>query len=146
MKRIHAWVALACLLPTSAALAGPYTDDLSKCLVESSTDEEKTTLVQWIFVAMAHHPSVASMANITPEVVEKHNAAVGKLFTQLLTEACADKTVKAMKYERNQALAQAFQVLGQVAAGSLFADPGVAAIMTGLEKYFDKEKFDALAK
>jgi hypothetical protein len=71
---------------------------------------------------------------------------VGALFTRLLTEACADKTVKAMKYERNQALPQAFQVLGQVAAGSMFADPGVAAIMTGLEKYFDKEKFDALAK
>ena len=44
MKSIHAVVAVA-MLSVTPAFAGIYTDDLSRCLVDKSTPDEKNTLV-----------------------------------------------------------------------------------------------------
>ena len=49
------------------AVAGPYADSLTKCLVQSTTTNDKTTLVQWIFAMMALHPQVSSMSALTKE-------------------------------------------------------------------------------
>jgi hypothetical protein len=49
--KASALMALA-LLSTTPALAGIYTDDLSRCLVEKTTTEDKTTLVQWMLKIM----------------------------------------------------------------------------------------------
>jgi len=145
MKRIHAVVAIA-LLTMSPAFAGVYGDDLSRCLVEKTTSQEKTSLVQWIFVAMSRHPSVSSLTKITADDVEKHNKVAGELFTRLLTETCAEQTKKAVKYEGGAAIQNAFGVLGQVATSELFTNQDVAAVMSGLEKYLDAKKLEALSK
>jgi hypothetical protein len=145
MKKSYALVAL-CLLATSPAMAGVYTDDLSRCLVEKTSTADKTALVQWIFVAMAQHPSVSSLTKITSDDVDRHNKAAGALFMRLLTESCVDASKKAVKYEGGAALQVSFQVLGQAAAGELFAHPDVTKVMSGLEKYLDKDKLEALSK
>jgi len=60
-----AW-AVSLFLLASPAVAGPYSDDLAKCLVRSTTPEDKTLLVQWMFATMAlqrelfAHPDVAA--------------------------------------------------------------------------------------
>jgi hypothetical protein len=145
MKKPFAIVAL-CLLAASPAMPGVYTDDLSRCLVEKTSTEDKTALVQWIFVAMAQHPSVSSLTRITSEDVDRHNKAAGALFMRLLTESCVDASRKAVKYEGGAALQVSFQVLGQAAAGELFAHPDVTKVMSGLEKHLDKDKLEALSK
>jgi len=61
----------------------------------------------------------------------------------LLTVSCKEQSQKAVKYEGRMAIQAAFQVLGQVAAGELMANPEVAAGLAGLNKYFDEEKLDA---
>ncbi len=136
-------VLLAALSP---AQAGPYTDDLSRCLVEKSTADDKSLLVQWIFVAMAQHPSVAGLTRITAEDKEKHNRQAGDLFMRLLTETCVDDSKKALKYEGAVAIQMAFQVLGQAAAREIFAHPDVSEMMAGLDKYVDKQKLESLAQ
>ena len=65
---------------------------------------------------------------------------------RLLTEACVEQAKKAIKYEGPATFAVSFQVLGQVAGSELFSSPEVSAAMTGLEKYTDKTKLEALAK
>jgi hypothetical protein len=145
MKRFHAIVAVA-LLTMSPAFAGVYGDDLSRCLVEKSTPEEKSLLVQWIFVAMSRHPSVSSFTRITADDVERYNKIAGELFTRLLTETCAEPSKKAIRYEGATAFQSAFQVLGQVAAGDLFQNPEVAAVMGGLDKYLDAKKLETLSQ
>jgi hypothetical protein len=146
MKTLPIAVTLACLGTISPAIAGPYTDDLSRCLVEKSSTEDKTSLLQWIFVAMAQHPSVSAFTKITPDDVEKHNKAAGALFMRLLTETCNDNSKKAIKYEGAASIQLSFQVLGQAAAGELFTHPDVSKMMSGLEKYLDKAKLEALSK
>jgi hypothetical protein len=145
MKRFHALVAVA-FMTISPAFAGVYGDDLTRCLVDKSTTDEKSSLVQWIFVAMSRHPSVSPMTKITADDVDKYNKVAADLLVHLLTETCVDPAKKAIKYEGATAIQSAFQVLGQVAAGELFANPEVGAVMGGLDKFLDTKKLEALSQ
>jgi hypothetical protein len=128
----------------SAAQAGLYTDDMSRCLVEATSREDKATLVRWIFIALSQNPAISSLSKVTGADIDKANEAVGALFMKLLTDSCADKTKKAISYEGEAAIQTSFAVLGQVAAAELFSDPKARAVMAGLDKYADKKKLDAL--
>lgn len=125
-------------------MAGLYTDDLSRCLVSSTTENDRVTLVKWIFAAMAQHPAVSSLATVSTADLEKSNQDTANLFMKLLTETCAAKTKDAVKYEGGGAVGNAFQVLGQVAATDIFSDPKVTEVISGLEKYIDKKKLEEL--
>src|SRR5262245_60520797 len=101
MKRslpLFAWILSAALL-ASPAFAGPYTDDLSKCLVRSTTPEEKSLLVQWMFATMALHPDVKYLAKVTPAERAKLNQRVAALFESLLTRSCLSEARNALKNE-----------------------------------------------
>ena len=145
MKSHRIAVATAMLLAGNAltpspALAGPYTDDLSKCLVANTTESDKTTLMTWIFAAISLNPTVAPMAHITPAKRKQINADMGKLFMSLMTETCRSQSQAAYKYEGNSALETSFSVLGQVAGRELFSSPEVAKGMGELDAQIDKKK------
>ena len=135
-------VAGSLLLFSGAVNAGVYTDDLSRCLIESSTPEDKITLVKWMFTAMSLHPAVASLSNVTPQQRDDSNRDVANLFVKLLTQTCKDQANRAMQYEGQLALQSSFNVLGQVAGKELFMNPNVAAGMAGLERHLDKDKIN----
>ncbi len=132
------------LLLSGAVHAGPYTDDLSKCLLGKSTMDDHIVIVQWMFAAMSRHPAVAPMATVSDAQVDVANAHMAELFTRLLTVTCRDQTKLALKYEPNIALLQGFQALGQEAGRELFVNPDVMKGMSGMSKYFDKKKLDDL--
>ena len=44
--------AAAALLVSMNVQAGVYTDELSKCLVEKTTTQDRTVLVTWVFTAL----------------------------------------------------------------------------------------------
>ena len=137
------------LLVATASLqetAGPYTDDLSKCLVESTNKQDRIDLVRWIFAAAAANPAVASLANVTPKAMDEADTATGALFTRLLTESCKEKAKAAITYEDSMALQTSFQLLGQVAAGELFASPEVRQAVSGLQAHVDAKKLEELKK
>jgi len=143
MKRALVGVAL---LAASSANAGLYGDDMSRCLVEKTTKEERIALVRWMFVAAAAHPAVADIAKIGSDELDKSNKLLGELMTTLLADRCKEQTKKAVKYEGPAAIQLGFQVLGQVAGSDLFSSPEVAKGMAGLEKYIDKQKLEMLGK
>ncbi len=127
---------------TTTVQAGLYTDDLSRCLVESTTASDKVSLVKWMFTAAALHPAVSSIASVSEAQLNAANKATAELFMKLLTESCKDQSQKAVKYEGQAAIQGGFTILGQVAARELFASPEVSAGMAGLEKYFDEKKLE----
>jgi hypothetical protein len=49
-KTLLAFVGTASIW-TSMAAAGPYSDDLAKCLVKSTTKEDRVSLIRWLFAA-----------------------------------------------------------------------------------------------
>jgi hypothetical protein len=128
--RLRAVSALSILLFLSnAAFAGPYTDDLSKCLVASTTQADRVALARWIFISFAAHPSVAPISSVKPADIESANAEIGSLFMKLLTDSCREKTKMAIKYEGPAAIQFSFQTLGQVAGMELASNASVQARM-----------------
>jgi len=133
-------VFLILLFKAVPASAGPYTDDLTKCIVESTTMTERIEFVKWMFFAISMHPVAKEYSSVTEEQIAEANKQTAGLFMKLITESCREKAAKAIKYEGQAAFQTSFQTLGQVAAKDLFSDPEVAKVMSGLEKYIDGDK------
>jgi hypothetical protein len=141
-NRIGQAALLALVLHAGTAQAGPYSDDLAKCLVESTTAADKNALVKWMFATAALHPAVKSIASVTDAERAQSTRSTAELFVKLLTESCRAQAQQAVKYEGATALQTGFQILGQVAARELFADPNVAQGLAELEQYIDSRKIE----
>lgn len=143
----HPQIALTTLIAIGwavSASAGPYSDDLSKCLVSKTTEADRVTFVQWMFSALSLHPAVKPMTTVSAEKLDDANKRTAELFTNLLTESCREEVRAALQYEGTAAFQTSFQVLGQIAGRELLSSPDVAAAMAGLEKHFDREKLESV--
>jgi hypothetical protein len=137
-------IAFIAILFSSAAHAGPYGDDMARCLVESTTKEDRIALVRWMFAAAASNPAVAPIAKVSPQIMDDANSSMGALVMRLLTDSCKDKTKKALTYEGPATIQLSFQVLGQVAAGEMFSSPEVRNAISGMQKHIDVKKLEEL--
>jgi len=140
MKRI---LLLTALFPLAlSAQAGPYGNDLSKCLISSTSASDKELLVEWIFYAIALNPKVKPMTDIPPARREEIDKRVGKTFERLVTDSCLVQTQQAVKYEGTQSINESFRLLGQVAAQEMFANPEVAKGVQNFTKYVDIDRMN----
>ncbi len=136
-------LSVAAVATPRIAVAGPFTDDLSKCLVSKTSPEDKTALVQWIFTVIALHPSVADIAKVPDAKREAATRKAAALFEVLVTDRCLAQAQQAIKFEGTSAFEASFKVLGEIAAGGLFADPAVAAGSAQMASYLDEKKIAA---
>jgi hypothetical protein len=144
IRHFTAAAVAAIALSISPASAGVYTDDLTKCVVKSSDDNDQLALVQWIFSAISRNPAVEPLATITPEQRQTFDRKAAALVQRLLFENCRNEAIAALKYEGPSTMAAAFQVLGQVAARGLMSEPHAAQGLKSLGNYLDKEKTSEL--
>ena len=145
-KYLAAGTLLSCLvilMPTIAP-AGPFADDMAKCMVRSTSEQDRSDLTRWMFAAMSSHPDLAAMSKISAKERDDINAKVGELFSRLMFESCKSEIVQAVQNEGPNTIAYAFQILGQVAARGLFTDPHVTDQMQVLQKYVDQSKLKNL--
>jgi hypothetical protein len=126
------------------AIAGPFADDMARCLVKSTSDEDRTDLVRWIFSSMSLHPDLTSLSKITADARNDIDAKTGKLISRLLFDSCKAETLEAVKNEGPQTLQYAFNILGQVAARGIFSDPHVTEEMQALDKQLDQAQLKEL--
>lgn len=122
---------------SQSSVAGPFTDKLSICLVNNTSQADKSLLVKWIYAAISSHPEVRSMSNISVKKGNELNRETAALFTTLLTSRCYKETRSAIKYEGAIAFKTSFGVLGQVAMKGLIKNPDVNRYISGLDKYVD---------
>ncbi len=122
------------------ASASVYSDDLGKCLVAHTSNDDRVLLIQWMFVAFSAHPAVRPLASVTPEQKEEFDKKVAALFVRLMTDSCHKEALDALKYDGAPAVGVAFQLLGQVAARDLMTQHDVAAAMGNLGKYLDNDE------
>lgn len=134
-----ALIVLGLLMLPPMATAGEFADDLSDCLLNSTTEEDKLSLVRWMFTAMALHPGVADVADVSLSTREKANREMAELLVDLLSIRCFSETQLALQNEGTVALQASFNALGQIAATNLFSDPNVAAGLASLETYISAE-------
>lgn len=137
-------VVLGMLLPATS-YAGVYSDDMGKCLVSATSQEDKTALVRWIFATAALHPDVASIAKVSEEERAQMDRNIAALFERLVTEACRNETRQAIRYEgMNTAFESSFALLGKVAMQELMTDARVGAGFESFTKYLDQQKLQEL--
>ncbi|WP_286232517.1 hypothetical protein [Thalassotalea sediminis] len=122
---------------SQVSLAGEYTEQLGKCLVSSTTEDDRNKLVRWMFVAASNHPAVDDLVQSSADKLDMANKHLGQLITRLVTVACKNETKRAIENEGEVALEASFNVLGKVAGQELFSHPSVAIGLSGLSQYVD---------
>ena len=143
LKALFAFGLLA--LSTSAA-AGPYNDKLAMCLVEKTTEADKTNLLRWMFAAMAQHPNVKDLTQVSEAQGEAMNKQVADLLWALMSDRCLAETRQAVKYEGDSAIGTSFEVLGRVAMQGLMSEPDVTAYIGRLDQHVEPGAIEALIK
>ena len=118
---------LVLLTLSPLAISDEYTDKLSARLTAATTEEDKLSLVKWMFTAIAFQPAVEEIADVSHSASEHANTEVAELRVNLLSRTCFSETKLALKNEGSLALQASFATLGDVAATNLFSDPTVAA-------------------
>lgn len=141
MSKKLALLALLALAPS--AHAGVYGDTLGKCLVSSSSDQDKQQLMEWIFAAISLNPAISPYANISPDKREEIDKNMAGLFERLIGATCKKESSEALKYEGPGSFGAAFQLLGQVAGQQIFASPEVAK---GAENFYKQLDIETLQK
>src|SRR5579863_5748972 len=86
------------------APASVYSDDLGKCLVAQTSNDDRVLLIQWMFSALSAHPAVHPLSAITPEQKQEFNQKVAALFLRLMAESCHKEAVDALKYDGTSAV------------------------------------------
>ncbi|ACQ94267.1 conserved hypothetical protein [Tolumonas auensis DSM 9187] len=143
MKRILSAILLTCLL-SSNALSGPFSDDLSRCLLKKTNDTDKVLLMQWIFVAISKHPDVNNFTSISKKESNLVSKNTALLIQDLVVNRCHDEAKQALKYEGDKAWGDSFKLFGEVAMSGLMKNSKVEAYMNEMDNYFDKNKLSTL--
>jgi hypothetical protein len=150
-RRVAALVCALGVLALGVGVSGParagvYSDDLAKCLVKAASPTDVSVFVVWMFSAMTLQPDVKPYSSMTDAQRDEAGRRAAALLQRLMVVDCHTETVAAIKYEGVSSLETGFNVFGQVAGRGLIASPAVAANLQKMATYFDKPKFEALAK
>ncbi len=133
-------LALCLILPFSfQANAGMYGDDLSRCMLESATEEDKIILVRWMFTAMSQHPAINEFSKVKDKQRSKANQEMARLMVELLSVRCLDQAQKAVKFEGGTTIQASFKMLGQMAGRAIFTNPQVAEGIGEMKDFIDSD-------
>lgn len=145
-KKLMIVAGLGCLvaMSTHRATAGPFANDMARCMVNSTSAADRADLMRWMFSAMVLNPDLASMATVPATERNELTAKAAALFSRLMFDSCKSQVKLAVRNEGPQAIVYAFQVLGQVAARGIMTDPHVSQSLQALGKDMDQTKLKSL--
>ena len=147
-KILYIFTVLTFLLNISnqPTFAGPFADEMAKCLVTSTNNRDRNKLLKWMFKIYSDHPEVSYMVDLSDREKKVIDKEMADLFTRLLSEDCFEESKNAQKYEGNIVFVNAFRILGQTAAQGFLGNPDVQRSMKKVYGLMDYEKLDYLGK
>ncbi|EXC32183.1 hypothetical protein J520_1779 [Acinetobacter sp. 869535] len=122
------------------ALAGPTVDQLSNCLMKSTTPTDKTVVLQWTFVALGNHPDLKAFSNMTATQKEALDKNLATVLQRILVEQCSAQTKAVIQTEGLQAVGDSFQELGSITGEEILKTPEIKQQLNGVLKYVDLNK------
>lgn len=128
---------LSVAVPTIAQ-AGPFEDEMASCLVRSTTEADRTSLVRWMFSLAALHPAVESLAVVSASDRAEVNRSAARLVERLLVESCPAQAKDAFRHEGPAVIGGLFRALGQVASQGLFSDPAIGEGSAAIGRELDR--------
>ena len=134
------FMAAALLSAAQIAAAGPTVDQLSDCLVKSTTATDKTAVLQWTFAALSTHPDLKRFSQVTDAQKTELDKNLATVLQRIPVEQCSAQTKAVIQAEGIQAVGEAFQQLGQSAGEDIVKDPAVRQQLQGTLRYIDLNK------
>lgn len=125
---------------TQLAVAGPTVDQLSDCLVKATTATDKTTVLQWTFVALSTHPDLKSFSNVTDTQKNQLDQKFAQVVQRVIVDQCAAQTKAVIQAEGLQAVGDSFQQLGRATGEEILQNPEVKQQLKGVIRYVDLNK------
>lgn len=125
---------------TQVTLAGPTVNQLSDCLMKSTTVTDKTTVLQWTFVALGNHPDLKAFSNVTATQKEALDKNLATVLQRILVEQCSAQTKAVIAAEGVQAVGDSFQELGRITGEEILENPEVKSQLKGVLRYVDLNK------
>jgi len=125
---------------TQVTLAGPTVNQLSDCLMKSTTATDKTTVLQWTFVALGNHPDLKALSNVTASQKEALDKNLATVLQRILVEQCSVQTKAVIAAEGVQAVGDSFQELGRITGEEILENPEVKSQLKGVLRYVDLNK------
>jgi hypothetical protein len=110
-------VVASSLFCAPVAYAGPYIDDLSKCLVKSTGPDDQIVFMHWMFSAFSLQPAVSGLTTITAEQRAGFDKKAANLFVRLMRADCRQQTIDAVRNEGSAAMQS--KLFGQAAMRGL---------------------------
>lgn len=141
MKTLFFAIILAAVLPSTlchAQTASPTSQALSACIARSTTAEDNVTLVRWMFVAMARHPTVANLSNVPDAERVSANRQMGELVNRLILQSCREESRVALLTDGEAGFGAAFETFGKSAMEQIMGHPDVNAAIAEMASYFDQ--------
>lgn len=133
-------LAAAVLGTTQVTQASPAVDRLSECLVKSTTVSDKTTVLQWTFVALSNHPELKQFSHVTEAQKNALDQSVAQVLQRILVDQCSTQTKAVIQADGVQAVGESFQQLGQITGEEILKTPEVKHQLNGLLRYVDMNK------
>lgn len=141
LKQLRGWgLAIALLGCSQVSTAGPAVDQLSDCLVKSTTVTDKTAVLQWTFVALSAHPDLKHLSQVTPEQKQALDQKLATVLQRILVEQCSTQAQAVIQTEGIQAVGSSFQELGQITGEEILKNPEVKGQLQGVLRYVDLNK------
>ena len=129
---------VACTVPTTQA--SDTTAHLSQCLIEATTTNDKITVLQWTFVALAQHPDLSAFAQVNTEQKQQLDQQLAQVLQRILVEQCASQTKSVIQSDGLQAVGESFQELGKITGEEILRNPEIKNQLNGVLKYIDLGK------
>ncbi|WP_228199818.1 hypothetical protein [Acinetobacter sp. WCHAc060007] len=133
-------MAFTLLAGVQSANAGPTVDQLSQCLVKSTTAADKTAVLQWTFVALSAHPELKKFSNVNDEQRTQLDKNLAQTLQRILTEQCSTQTQAVIKAEGFQAVGESFQEFGSITGEEILKTPEIKDQLKGVVRYIDLNK------
>ena len=146
MFRISYLLLIFVVIFSNKVSAGPFTDNLTRCILVSTGKDDYTKLVNWIFRVVAEHHDIKSDVGDVYSKNQKIMADVNlaEVFTKLLTRECRTESIQAFKYEQDIALFESFKMLGEISMQKMMEDPAVSKSVEEFTKYMDEKAIEEL--
>lgn len=115
----------------------PTVEKLSECLVQSTTAQDKTVVLQWTFVALAAHPDLKALSQVTPEQKQKLDQTLAQTLQRILVDQCASQTKAVIQTDGLKAVGESFQDLGQITGEQIMKTPEMKQQLKDVVRYVD---------
>lgn len=115
---------------------------LSECLIDATTEADKSKMMKMMFSAMTRNPELRGLSNIDSESSEKISQDAGKVIESLLLDKCLNQTHRVMRVSGFDGVGNSFEKLHYPLFYGLLKHPDVESAAGDFVKYMDAGRIE----